>query len=318
VSTVRIYFASDVHASDRCWKKFLSAPKFYGATVAIMGGDITGKVIVPLLRQHDGTTRATFNGIQRTAETDSELAQLRAQIADSGAYAYETTQEEYTALASIEDHMQSQFKDLALAQVERWVEMAEDRLAGSGVRCLVNGGNDDVFEVDGILRGSDFIEVPDRNTIELADGVQIIGLGYANETPWHCARDVSESELATMIADLAQQLSDPGRAIFDFHVPPYGSGLDSAPKLDEQFRMVLGAHGPVMTPVGSTAVRDALLVYSPMLALHGHVHESRGVTKLGSTTALNPGSEYREGVLRGALIDLDTSTGVRSVQLVSG
>jgi uncharacterized protein len=84
-------------------------------------------------------------------------------------------------------------------------------------------------------------------------------------------------------------------------------------------RMVLDPVGePKMIPVGSTAVRDAILKYQPMLALHGHIHESSGIRKLGTTTLVNPGSEYAEGILRGALIDLDPEKGLIDVKLVTG
>jgi uncharacterized protein len=318
MSKVRLYFATDVHASERCWKKFLAAPKFYGASIAVMGGDITGKVIVPLMRHPNGDVTATFNGIERVARTETDRALLSQQILDSGAYVCEMTGDEFAQIEDLDGYLQGRFRDLAQAQVERWVEMAETRLSGTGIRCLINGGNDDPFEIDDVLRSSDSLEVPHESVIELADGLYLLGLGYANETPWHCARDISEQSLAEKLEGLATSVPDPSRAIYDIHVPPYGSGLDSAPKLDENHRIVLGAHGPLMIPVGSTAVRDAMLSHAPLLGVHGHVHESRGVTKVGRALAVNPGSEYREGVLHGAVIDIDARKAVASVQLVSG
>lgn len=83
---------------------------------------------------------------------------------------------------------------------------------------------------------------------------------------------------------------------------------------------------PAITPTrrrprrwtASTAVRDALAKYQPMLSLHGHIHESRGEARIGRTLAINPGSEYSEGVLRGAIITLSRKKGVRGYQLVAG
>jgi Icc-related predicted phosphoesterase len=57
--------------------------------------------------------------------------------------------------------------------------------------------------------------------------------------------------------------------------------------------------------VGSKAVRTAIEKHYPLLGLHGHVHESRGKTALGRTLCFNPGSFYTEGILTGAVIDLD-------------
>ena len=73
------------------------------------------------------------------------------------------------------------------------------------------------------------------------------------------------------------------------------------------------------TPVGSTAVRDAVQRVQPLLSLHGHIHESRGATKIGSTLALNPGSSYEEGILQAAIVNLDPKKRkVRNYQLVNG
>ena len=47
-ATLDLYYASDVHGSDQCWRKFLGAGRFYGVSALIMGGDLTGKAIVPI------------------------------------------------------------------------------------------------------------------------------------------------------------------------------------------------------------------------------------------------------------------------------
>jgi Icc-related predicted phosphoesterase len=60
-----------------------------------------------------------------------------------------------------------------------------------------------------------------------------------------------------------------------------------------------------MQPVGSTACRAVITEYEPLIGLHGHLHESKGTYNLGRTLCINPGSEYSEGILRGAIIDVD-------------
>ena len=74
--TTSVFYASDFHGSDQCWKKFLSAAKFYGTQVLIMGGDLAGKAMVPITAEGDKTYRATFMGELRTAKSDSELEEL--------------------------------------------------------------------------------------------------------------------------------------------------------------------------------------------------------------------------------------------------
>ena len=317
-AVVRIYFCSDIHGSEICWRKFLAAPKFYGADVIIVGGDITGKFVVPIVRLPDGAMTSEFMGVRRRIRTPEELATLRRRIADAGQYAFETTPDEFAAYEADQSRVDGLFRSLVIERVRAWLGLAEERLRGSGVRCLVSGANDDFYEVDEALAGSDVVEDPNGRVVELAGGVELIGVGYGNITPWACPRDVSEEELAGHIDAVASQVRDPSHAIFNLHVPPYGSGLDMAPRLDDQLRMVMTGTGPEMIPVGSTAVRDALLRYQPLLGLHGHIHESKGVQRLGRCTAVNPGSEYAEGVLDGAVIDLEPGGDVVSVQLVSG
>ena len=143
----------------------------------------------------------------------------------------------------------------------------------------------------------------------------MISTGYGNPTPWNCPRDVSEDELEKIITAMAEKLQRPETAIFNLHVPPYGSGLDQAPLLDTSVtppRPIVGESAPV----GSTAVREAIVRYKPQVGLHGHIHESRGIQKLGRTTCVNPGSEYTEGLLRSAVIDLDKKGQLRNAQLL--
>lgn len=315
----RIYFVSDVHASERCWLKFLSAPKFYEADTVIVGGDITGKFIVPIVASVNGSwTIENFLGRQWLITTRNELAKVRRHIADTGQYAFETTPDEHAQFTGDQVSIDRLFRDLALERVRHWVDMAEDKLSATGVRCLVSGGNDDFYEVDEVLAQSSLIENPDGTVLELNEGFQIMGVGYGNPTPWRCPRDIPEPELAAKITAVANRVARPDRAIFNLHVPPYGTGLDFAPELDDELRMVMSGAGPQMIPVGSTAVRDAIGSYQPMLGLHGHIHESRGIRKLGRSVVANPGSEYGEGVLNGVLIDLDSAKGVLNVELTSG
>jgi len=100
-------------------------------------------------------------------------------------------------------------------------------------------------------------------------------MGWTNPTPWNTFREAPEDVLTSKIDAVVSQIPDMSRAIFNFHAPPYGTGLDEAPALDKTLRPTHG--GAVMKPVGSTAVRDAILKYQPPLSVHGHIHESRGV-----------------------------------------
>jgi len=316
---MRIYYTSDLHGSDKCWKKFMVTPKHYQADVIIIGGDITGKFIVPIIRLPKGRVEATFMGRKRKYKKEKDVDVLKQQIADTGQYWIDVSQEEYQEYTENPSQLDSIFDKLITERVAQWVAMADERLKDQKVRCLISAGNDDAYSVDKFLEESEAIEVHDGRIIDLGEGFEIFGLSNSNMTPWDCPRDISEEELADKIEKLASQIKNTDRAIFDIHVPPYGTGIDEAPQLTEDMSMVLDSTGtPNMIPVGSTAVKEALLKYQPMLGLHGHIHESAGIRTLGETTIVNPGSEYAEGLLRGAVIDLDPQEGLVNVNLVTG
>jgi Icc-related predicted phosphoesterase len=188
--------------------------------------------------------------------------------------------------------------------LEGWMELAAERLLGSGIPMTIMPGNDDVYEIDEVLNASGYCQNTDGKVVRLGP-FELLSLGHANETPWQCPRDLSEEELAAKIEALAAQVEDMGRSIWNIHVPPYDSGLDTAPELDSNFKPV--THGGQMheIPVGSHAVRGAIERHQPLLSLHGHIHESRSVAKIGRTTCINPGSEYQSGLLRGVYIAIN-------------
>lgn len=315
---MRLYFCTDVHGSEKCWKKFLVSAQHYEADVVIVGGDITGKFIVPVVEGRRGTYTCQFMGIKRTVRPGPQMDRLRALIADSGAYSFVTTPDEEARLAQDAAALDTLFRKLITERAQRWIDMAEDRLASTGVRVMVSGANDDFFEVDELLAASTLIEDPNGRVIDLEDGIQIMGMGYGNPTPWDCPRDTSEADLTDRIDAVMARAADPGRTIMSLHVPPYDTGIDYAPQLDADLRAVVTAAGPRMVPVGSTASREAITRYHPLMGLHGHIHESRGVQTLDGVTIANPGSEYGEGILGGLLVDLDRQHGLVNTTLVKG
>jgi len=74
---MRIYFTTDLHGSQKCWLKFLATPKYYQADVIIIGGDITGKFVVPIVHHPRGHAEATYMGIKRRMKKEEEVEQLK-------------------------------------------------------------------------------------------------------------------------------------------------------------------------------------------------------------------------------------------------
>jgi Icc-related predicted phosphoesterase len=313
---VKLFYATDVHGSDRCFTKFVNAAAFYGADALLLGGDLTGKAIVPLVRAN-GRYRGVFLGEEVEAEDGEAVAGLEKAIAVAGYYAYRCEPEEESALREDGAARDRLFLRLMRERLERWVALAEERLRPAGVPCFVNAGNDDPPEIDEVLEASAWVQFLEGRVVELPEGTEVASCGYANLTPWRCPRDVDEDELGRRLESVIGKLTDPERAVFNFHCPPYDTGIDSGPKLDENFRMRSGASGAEMHPVGSRACRAAIEQHQPLLGLHGHLHESRGVAKLGRTVCINPGSEYNEGILRGALVDLRKGR-LKSQQFTTG
>jgi hypothetical protein len=312
---VRIFFATDIHGSEVCWRKFLNAGAFHKVDVLIMGGDMTGKAMVPIVGRNGGW-EVELQEQRTTLTTEAEVAAMEKRIRDRGYYPVRIASDELEAWGRDPTLVDARFKAEMLRIVEAWMALADERLAGTSIRCVVSPANDDMFEIDPIIDAAARVDLGEANTIDL-DGFTLVSTGWANPTPWNTFRELPEGELRTRIDDLVAGVADPERAIFNFHAPPYGSNLDAAPKLDADMRYVSG--GQALIPVGSTAVRESIAAYGPVLSLHGHIHEGKGAVKIGRTLAVNPGSAYEDGVLQAAIVDLDTRKGeVSRYLLING
>jgi len=309
----RIFFATDLHGSELCWKKFLNAAKFYDAEVLICGGDMTGKAIVPIVSENGHYTVAL--GGEEQAVAADQVSEVEANIRRKGYYPLRMSVERLHELDQNPAKRAECFQEVMLQGVERWMNMAAEKFRGSSIRCFVCPGNDDEMEVDDVVRRAEMVELGEGRVVEI-DGFSMISTGWSNPTPWKTHREDSEEQLAERIEAMAAQVPDPSRAIFNLHCPPYRSGLDEAPAIDADMKLMHG--GRALRPVGSTAVREAIERHQPLISLHGHIHESKGAVKIGKTLSINPGSAYEEGMLMGAIIQLDPKKGIKSYQLVNG
>jgi len=312
---MRLFFATDIHGSEVCWRKFLNAGAFHKADVLIMGGDMTGKAMVPITGSGDAW-QVTLQEQVTSLNGEAEVAAMEKRISDRGYYPIRLGPDEMAAWQADPALVDARFKAEMLAQVQRWMDLADERLAGKGIRCVVSPANDDIFEIDPIIAAAKAVDLGESNNIEL-DGLSLVSTGWANPTPWNTFRELPEPELRERIDGLVAGVPDRRRAIFNFHAPPFGSNLDNAPKIGADMRYVSG--GQALIPVGSHAIRDAILEYGPVLSLHGHIHEGRGAVKLGKTLSVNPGSSYEDGVLQAAIVDLDVKKAeVKRYLLING
>lgn len=327
---LKILNVSDIHGSETCYRKFLNALDIYKADVGILCGDLSGKMINPIVKQADGSYLTTLMGQNRRAETEEELKSLEKDIALIGNYYFRTDPDEMTELRAegktIEGRIDeratkislsagkidSLFEKLVLERLQHWMELAEERLKGKNIDVFMTAGNDDLLAVDSVIDNSSVFVNPDLKKVFVKE-YEMISLSWSNPTPWDTSRECSEEELEEKIEGMASQVEDMNTAIFNFHIPPYDTLLDQAPKLSD--KLVPSTDETI--PAGSKAVLDAIKKYQPMLGLHGHIHESRGIVKIGQTICLNPGSEYSEGILRGVLVMIKKNK-VKDFMFVSG
>jgi uncharacterized protein len=314
---VRLFFVTDLHGSEICWRKFLNAGPFYGADVVILGGDVTGKAMVPIVRRPNGTWEASLQDHLETLQTEDEVVAFEQRVMNRGYYPIRVSQDEYAALREDETLVDRRFKEVMVAGTARWIDMAEEKLGGTGIRVVACPANDDMFEIDELLSHARVVETGDEDHPIDLDRYTMISMGWTNPTPWNTFREEPEEGLAVRIERALKLASDPDHTILNFHAPPYGSKLDNAPALNADLTYVSG--GQAIRPVGSTSVRDAVMAFQPLLSLHGHIHESRGAARLGRTLALNPGSSYEEGILQAAIVNIDPKKNkVKNYQLVNG
>jgi len=298
----KLFFATDVHGSEICWKKFVSAGKFYEVDAIILGGDMTGKAIVPIIAQGGDRYKVTLLEQESILEGQDEVDNMVRIVRDRGYYPYVTNPDEVAEISITPSRSDELFLAQVLETGRRWMEYADEKLEGTGIRCYVCPGNDDMFELDEVIAASKHVENVEGRLISLDDGHEMISTGWSNPTPWDTHREEEEDALQRRIEAMVGQLQDVRNAVFNLHAPPFGSGLDEAPELTKDMRPAYA--GRSLISVGSHAVEAIVEGHQPLLGLFGHIHEGKGARKLGRTLCINPGSMYEQGILHGAVVEL--------------
>lgn len=316
----RIFFATDVHASEIVFRKFIGAAKFYEADTLIMGGDITGKTVVPVVEGSGGQYHFNLQGQEFERVPADELQNHETRIMNAGMYPYRVSKSEFEALHADSGKVSALFEKLMVERLKRWSELAEENLAPLGVKCYWTGGNDDKQDVlDSVDSTEHFVNV-DGKVVVLESGHEMLSLGWSTPTPWNTPRECDEDQLTAKLSPLTGQVQAYSSCIFNVHVPPFDSNLDIAPKLDattDPPKPVVEGGQQVLIPVGSTTVRSTIEKLQPLLMLCGHIHETKNASQIKRTMCINPGSEYPSGILRGVIVNL-LKDKVLSYQFTSG
>ena len=280
---------------------------------------MTGKMLVPIVDYGNGTFKADYIG-EKTLHNLDEVKSLEREITDSGYYPYPCSKAEMDELNASKEKVDKVFMSVMKDTLLKWVDRAEPFLSELGVTCYLTGGNDDYQEIVDAVQDTPHVKNADHKVLKIDELHEMVNLGWSNPTPWKCPRDHTEEELETMMEKLVSSVSDKENCVFNVHVPPINCGLDTVPKLDDSVyppKPVIDKGQAIMIGAGSTSIRRAIEKYQPLVDLCGHIHESRGTTRIGRTLVLNPGSEYPEGTLRGAIVNIADKK-VLSFQLTSG
>jgi len=312
-----IFFATDIHGSEICFKKFIGAGNYYRADAIILGGDITFKAIVPMIKYKDDFYEYSIFGRKRSINDRKELSRVQKNMKNIGFYPYVLNALEFSDLTKTHSSIDDLFKELLVSSMRKWVKYADEKLKNMKTRCYINLGNDDSSVILPVLQQSEFIELPENRVLKIDDSHEMISLGYSNKTPWNTYRELPEKEIEQKLKTMIKDVKDLNNCILNVHIPPFNSGLDECVKLDKDLRPVLDLGKPVMMSAGSTAVRKVIEKYQPLLGLFGHIHEARGIARIGRTLCINPGSSYQDGILQGFLAKISVDR-ILSYQLVSG
>jgi len=296
---MKIFFVTDIHGSNTCYRKFLNALRIYDVDVGILLGDLTGKMLIPLVEKAGGGWETSFMGQPVHVDTEEELDKLKKTIEMVGYYWCHLTEDEFQAYKADPQALDTLFRQLMMDRLKEWLALADERLSGTSYKVYMAPGNDDHFEVDEAIDGAATIVNANDRVVTLGEH-EMATFAWTNPTPWDTPREKPDEELEPMLEALIAQVSNIPQAIFNFHAPPYGYALDLAPELTAD--LIQAADRRIH--VGSRAVAHMIEKYQPLLGLHGHIHESRGVQKIKRTTIINPGSEYSEGILKGVVIIL--------------
>ena len=187
---MKIFFATDIHGSEICWRKFLNSAAFYKADMVVLGGDVTGKVMVPIV-DRPGYWEVTFGGQRIGWRPRPKLDKIQRKIRDRGSYPAVMTPDELDALNEEDGSVDRRFTLEMTRGLDRWLDMADGKLRGGEIPCILNGGNDDIWEIDDIIEQSPCVSFAEGKVLDLG-GFYLASMGWTNPTPWNTFREAPE------------------------------------------------------------------------------------------------------------------------------
>jgi Icc-related predicted phosphoesterase len=203
----KIYFVTDIHGSERCFRKFLNAGPLYKADVMIMGGDLAGKELLVISEKAGGSSYSFIvNGKSFEIETNEELKEAKQFISDLGFYSYVGQSEDIQAMQA-EQTFEAFMETLMRERMLKWLEMAEQKLSTSKMPLYWMLGNDDPQSWASYLRDCPWGTYSEDGIIKIDDYHEMISWGYSNPTPWQTAREQSEEQLLVTLDFMTSNVS---------------------------------------------------------------------------------------------------------------
>lgn len=307
MAKTRFLFSSDFHGSETVWRKFLNASKMFDLDALILSGDMTGKLMVPIIEQGKGKYDAWLMG-EYTQLTDEELPAYMHKLRMITYMPKVMDDDEFNRIAADSAYKEKVFEVLEQETIRHWLSLIPERVPPK-CKVIMSPGNDDKFSIDEVIREqmkhNSQVIFGEEEVVPLDGEHEVLCFGWSNPTPFDSPRECSEEEMEAKLEATVAKLKSLEMAVFCIHVPPYNTMIDEAPAVTKDLRIKLVGGRPRMISAGSKAVRKIIEKYQPLLGLHGHIHESPGRIKLGRTECLNPGSEYTEGIFKGFLVEID-------------
>jgi uncharacterized protein len=303
---IKILFASDLHGSDLVFNKILNNAVFHNVNAVIIGGDISGKSLTPIIEFQENKFKYNYFGENRIISKDQIEDSIKS-ISNLGSYPIVMSEDQYDEILNNEKKFKNTFIQLIQGRLENWLKLAEEKLKKRSIRFIIMCGNDDDFILDDTIKKSDYAENPDQQSVKIND-IMLIGESLTNYTPFNCPRDVEENKIELSLSVKLKKINLQKPFILISHAPPFNSSLDNVTKLDNNLKPVVLNGSPVIIPAGSKVIRNVIEDQSPIMSLHGHIHESAGYTYIGNTLCINAGSSYNSGILQAYIISIDNNS----------
>ncbi len=292
-----IFFTASIQGSEQCWRKLLNAAHLFDIDTLIVSGNLLGSNLQPIVEDKGNTFHLEFDNTVIRLKGRQQVIQYEENLRLMGRYPCRLSPEEARKLGHSPALRQKRLETEAKRSLQRWLEMADRRLAGKRRNLILVPGRNDPPFVEAIIRASSTAVWSPEDITPLTPHHNMIS---DSQTPV-CS---SAEGLLHYLQNLVHGLEDIHNAVFNFHMPPTDSGLPSACRITRSSAADRENHPDLSS---GSVVRRLIETYQPLLSLHGSPCRANTFTNIGRTLCCTPGNACSEGLLSGFMITLDKS-----------